>query len=495
MQKPNKILLLGAALFSGLIQSYCLQPAYGQFPQRGTPTTPLETRPATSSKSAPESGAFELTDEPYQIPSLGMSIFLPSGALVDLSRLQGGRTTVEVRPEGAVPEWVLQVQSSISADHDLTLGDAMANIIEQRQQVRLGRDAQGREFSLVRIFDRDEDLVVGEHPAQRVYLDVPTDPESPVTGYTVFHTGPGQFVIVQMDCKTALFPRFRQLYETIVATVSFRDSSELNSDRGAALLAGESLLKTFDNTSIEAVLNEDPVFYRISKPAASGAPEDAEEIGYQRIIMRKGFAGELSRRREREQWNEGDRQAGYVVRSDARALMGGAVVETVSMFFLSEDRDTELWSVRMTVQNGDKPEEWTEVGIRRKDVLTVKTAGDGEEDRRGEWSPLPAAYISRVESYLLPKLVQKLGAPGQFGFYMYESSLGKLTLRRETFEVDPAGRWRVSTLPTENASPSLTLLDHDGAIIRRLMPDGQVMEPETQQRLSEIWRRKGLPLK
>src|SRR5690606_16150315 len=122
--------------------------------------------------------------------------------------------------------WVVQIHNSVSSDHGLTLKVAMDNIISQRQGQFTRRLANGRTESLVRVFGRTEELTIGPYPAERVYVDVPSRQDVPVTGYTLFQTGPGQFVIFQIDCLTSAFPALQTMYETMVATVQFRDPTE-----------------------------------------------------------------------------------------------------------------------------------------------------------------------------------------------------------------------------------------------------------------------------
>ena len=465
------------------------------------PTRPTDQAPAPAGERAPATGTVapgmvptELTSEPYEIPSLGMSVYLPAGSLVDLSRIEGGRTTVVVRPEGDNPRWSIQIQNSISSDTSLTAARSIQAIIEQRQKARRGRDDKGKEFSLVRAFDRSKDLLVADLPVERVYMDVPLDASAPTSGYTLFHVGPGQFVIVQLECAPDIFPRVREIYELMVATTSFRDATELNADRAATVLAGEAFFKGLTNADYDAVLDEEPIFYRLYKPAASGAPSDAEEMGYQRVTMRRGFAGELTPKTPKEKWSEADKQKGIVVRSDARALTEGAVVDTISIFFLSEDRVDELWSITMVIRRGSEREQWTETGVRREDRLSVRTTRTGGEPTSAEWSPLPRGYLSRAETYLLPRLAVTKATPGTFGFYVYESSLGKMSLRRDTFQQDAQGRWSVTSVPQENSRPTTTELDSGGRIITRNLPGQQVMEPIEQARLRRIWADKQLPL-
>lgn len=448
--------------------------------------------PATT--SGPSVAPELITEAPYEIPSLGLSVFLPRDALVDLSRVQGGRTSVMVRPQGAETKWVIQIHNSISSDHSLTLNAAIGNIIAQREAQYTRKDERGRSVSLVRTFGRTDDLMIGPHRSERVYLDVPTRPDVPATGYTLFQTGPGQFVIFQIDCATAAFPALQSLYETMVATVQFRDPTELQADRAAAILGGQALLRGFNSSDLAATLDEKPVYYRLYKPSKSGATGDAEELGYQRIQARAGKAGELDPSKLEGRWTAADRREGYIVRIDARTLALGSVVDSVSIFFLSIDRTSELWSITMQVRKDGQTEQWTETGIRRDKQLTVKTARSGSEPTSADWSPLPDGYISRVEAYLLPRLAVRARTPGIFGFYSYESGLGKMTLRRDTFDQSESGGWTCITQQSENSPPIKSTLDDQGRPTKREMADGGLMEPVEVERLRRIWKDKRLPM-
>lgn len=441
------------------------------------------------------------TDEPYAIPNLGLSVYLPEESVVDLSRLEGGRTTVVVTPQGDEQTFVFQIMQSVSADRSLELAEAVRNIVEQRRTFHTGKDPRGRTVSTVRVFDPDDNLLIGQHPAQRVYLDVPPDVTVPVTGYTVFHTGPGQFVIFQMDCPVSLFPKVRALYELMVASVQFKDPAELGTDRATALLSGQALLQKFNASDYDAALDKGPVYFRLYSPNPSGDSKYDEEIGYQRVQMLSGRAGDLDAARPESRWTEADKQPGYIVRVEARALAAGTVVDSVSHYFLSADRATELWSITMVVRKGSDSEQWIETGIRRENRLTVKTTRSGQEPTDANWSPLPEAYLSRVDSYMLPRLAARAGMTGVFGFYTYDSNLAKMTLRRETFApTSNAGggakgsAFTLTTMPSENSRPTITELDEHGLILRRANPDGQIMEPIDQPTLKKLWAEKKLPL-
>ncbi|MDX2116418.1 MAG: hypothetical protein SFZ24_12480 [Planctomycetota bacterium] len=431
-----------------------------------------------------------LATAPYSIPSLGLELLLPVDSLIDLSRVEGGRTSVVITPQGRDQNYVFQVHNSVSADNSVTIDQALANIIEQRRAMHMGKDQRGRQATLVRVFDSEDDLLIAQLPARRAYLDVPSDPTIAVTGYTLFQTGPGQFVIFQMDCPVGVFPRVRHLYELMVAAAKFRDPTELGAERAAALLAGEAFLKTITAQDLAALCQRPPELLRISRPAPSGDPMDAQELGYQLITIKQGDASELEGR-------TGPAPAaaapGFIVRIEARALAAGTVVDTVSAFYLSADRARELWSITMKVGQGKNARTWVETGIRNEDRLTVKTTSPSEPPTQADWSPLPPSYLSRVETVLLPRLVSRAATPGVFGFYTYDSTLAKITLRRETYDAHDDGSWTVTVLPSENSAPITTQLRADGSLIRRSSPDGQVTEPIDPDRLEKLWKDKDLP--
>lgn len=446
-----------------------------------------------------------LTDEPYSIPNLGLSVYLPEDTLVDLSRIEGGRTNVVITPQGRDRVFVFQIMQSVSVDRDLDLRQALTNMVEHRRSFHSGKDQNNRTISTARAFDLEENLLVGQHPAARVYIDVPIEPDAPVTGYTLFNTGPGQFVIFQMDCHASVFPRVRELYELMVASVQFKDPDDLGSDRAAAILAGKALLERFNSEDFNAVLDSEPAYYRLYVPGATGAASDDTEVGYQRVHLCAGHAGDLDPSRPKSKWTASDQKPGYIARIEARALAADVLIDTVSIFFLSADRTNELWSITMLVRKGSDRERWVETGIRRDNRLTVKTTRTGEAPTNADWSPLPQGYMSRVESYLLPRLICRAGLSGLFGFYIYDSNVAKMTLRRETLTPVSAAQgeppplsnlhaFTLSTLASENSRVTTTDLDAKGHILRRVMPDGSVMEPIDGPRLKRLWADKKLPL-
>lgn len=455
---------------------------------------------APARSEAPAPSRPDLAERPFSIPSLGLSLHLPQDSVIESSRIEGMKTSIIVRPPEAKAAWVMQIHNSASSDTSLTLGAVVDSIIAQHQNRRIARDpASGRNVgSYVRAFDRVNDLHLGEIPAQRVYFDTPSEPSEPVTGYTVMQTGPGRFVIIQLDCPRERFETgIRHLYEMVAASVTARDTTEVNVDRAAAIRAASALLESAAAEDLEACLDEEPVFYRVYRAAPTGSSSDAEELAWQRIHMRLGQLGELNPRKGKEHWSTEEREFGYLVRADARSLMGGALLDSEGVFFLSRDRAQERWTIRNVVRRGEQTQHLTLTVVRRDRRMTVLTDETGQPPKTLEYNLPEQGYVSKVETYLLPRLVALKNMPANLAFYTYDAGLGKVALRRETFALAnaAASTWEQQTRFTEDVTiPVVTSLDPRGRILRQQLSDGQIMEPIEQERLKRLWEGKSLPL-
>ncbi len=447
---------------------------------------------AQATRDAPVSVPELIFDAPYEIPSLGLSVFLPEDALVDLESFLAAQTNVKVIPQGVDRSWILQIRNSISSNTDLTLEDAVANIVEKSKELHTRREGRRTE-TLVRIFDEDDTLLIGGRNAHRVYMDIPSKPDVPTTGFTLFQNGPGQFVIFQFDCIGTSFPAMRQMYETIVASVQFRDGEEMKAERAQALLAGQNLIREFGASSLEDIFDNETRFFRIYRPAPGGAPSDAQELGYERVNLRKGFAGEVDGK-DQSGWKAGDRATGMIAEIVGRRLAEGMIVDSIATFFLSDDRSRELWSIRMSIRRGNDEDTWIETGYRVDDNLVVNTAQDGQEPTQSQWSPLPSGYASRVMLYALPRIIVPNELAGVYGYYAYESQLGKLSLRRDVYKAEGPDVWSIVTQVTEDSPETGTLVNLRGGIIRRELPGNIISEPVDRDRLRRLWRDKNLPV-
>src|SRR5690606_20677331 len=202
-------------------------------------------------------------------------------------------------------------------------------------------DALGRSPLVVAGRMEPDQLTIGEQGAGRFYCETPLIRPNIVTGYTVFRQSAGTFIIFQLDCVSEVFPKAKQTYETIVASATFENSEAARVERATAILSGKAFLASISNEDIEAVLLDEPVYQRLYKPAPTGLPSDAEELGWQRMQIRIGQRGELDPRKPKNQWTSADREFGYLVKTEGQIFNQGMEFEIQAVYFLDRERINE----------------------------------------------------------------------------------------------------------------------------------------------------------
>ncbi|MEQ8850717.1 MAG: hypothetical protein RIB32_02930 [Phycisphaerales bacterium] len=444
---------------------------------------------ASDAQVSPVPRTAELETHPFEIPGLGLTVHLPVESTVDVTRIAGGASEVIVQGANPIQDrWSIKIRNSVTTDVSLTPTSIIDEIVRQRQEKwRAGKKGEDANFTLVRVFDRLNNLEIDGHSGSRVYLDVPSDPKIETVGFTVLQTGRGQFLIFEMhalppDVKTAI-----ETYEVVVATARFRDPSELNAERFAAIETAQAFLSRLNSSDLQAALGDEPTFFRLYRPAPSGVGADETEVAYQRVQMRMGQRGDLDPDKPRSAWRKVDREEGFIVRVDARLMHDGGVYDSRAIFFLSTDRESEVWSIENVAKKGDRVDYSTQTLVRDSNGLTVTMVQPGEPPEEKKWRSLPRGYLSRVELYLLPRLITDQKIPGIYGFYTYDPHLNKLTLRREEFTRESRDRWVQSSTVTVNTSPLETVLDGAGRIVRKNMGGDLIMEPTSREALKRLW--------
>ena len=457
--------------------------------------------PPAPGQGADPAPAKSLTDitvaEPLIIDALGITVLLPDKALANVESIPGGKTTAVITPPTAGirgADWVVQVTNERTENLELTIDAILDEFAKQRTDK--ARSVGNR----IRVFDRmneADNLIVAGEPAGRFYCELTADKgDTLVTGYTVFSTGPGEFIIVQLDCMGANFDRARVVYETIAASATFEDPYAAAEERSIALRAGAEFLDSLTLDDLKAASLDEPVFLRYYQSAPTGKSSDATEIAFQKIQIRDGQSGELDQTRSRADWAAADREFGFLVQIDARALQGSTTIDTRAVHFLSRDRRNESWSITNTIRQGKNTVSVIQTMIRQGRRLTIKTIREGMPDEQRDW-PLPEkGYISAVERYMLPRLIAHKMPEGSptaldFAFYSYDAKSGKVTMRRDAFSNIGIDGWRYTSQPERTEPEIQTTLDLDGNIVRRLLPNDIIVEPMAPERLSAIWREKG----
>jgi hypothetical protein len=461
--------------------------------------TGQSARPAANPQQ-PGEQTLVTVSEPLSISALGLDLLLPEGAVADIDTISGGRARAAITPADST--WVLQVFNAVSSNDNLTIDEILDGFERQRRgAVDMVNPGTGRRVQM-RVFDRKgpDELIVADNRAGRFYCSFPEVVNELVTGYTVFRTKPGRFIVMQLDAKPEHFERARIVYETIVASAEFEDPAEASAEQGAALLAGEAFLARQTPETMEAALVEWPAFHRLFRPAPGGADADAEEIAFQKIDVRLGQLGELNGGSDRTRWTAAQREFGYVMQVDARALDGSRTFDSKALYFLSRDRTREFWSITNQISQGDQTFTTVTTVVRRGSRLTVQTKPDGapEAVRDFDLKERLKFYLSPIEKQLLSRLVAQQTEPGQkvsldLGFVHYDAQRESLHIRRDQFsnlELDRG--WTYISTPAKNAEEVTSTLRRDGTLIRRELAGGVIIERTEQARLIELWRQKGL---
>ncbi|MCA9292778.1 MAG: hypothetical protein KDA20_03070 [Phycisphaerales bacterium] len=435
--------------------------------------------------------------QPLIIDALGVTVLVPEGATANVTSQPGGKTTAVISAPGALrgSNWVVQVTNERTGDLALSLDGVLDEFAKQRTaQAR----AANKQF---RIFDRlneSANLKIAGRAAARFYCELsPGEGDALMTGYTIFSPKAGEFVIMQLDCLSSKFETSRVLYETIAASTKFEDPLAVAEGRAMALMAGAEFLSTITAEDMKSLLSEEPLYLRYYIPSRTGKAGDDNEVAFQKIQIRDGQAGELDFTRGRENWSAADREYGFLVQVDARAMQASTTIDTRAIHFLSRDRAYEAWSITNTLRDSKRSTSVQQTMIRRDRAMTVKTLREGTPAEVRDWTLPDKGYISEVERYMLPQLValknpQSSPARLDFAFFSYDSKNDKLTIRRDEFTNIDIDGWRYTSQPERSEAEIQTILDVTGNLVRRTLDSGIVIEPVTQDRLRRIWKEKGL---
>jgi len=241
-------------------------------------------------------------------------------------------------------------------------------------------------------------------------------------------------------------------------------------------------------------------WFRLSKPGKNGEA-DAQEVAYRHVRAWKGSRGEIDPSRSRDKWATEDKQAGYLVRIDARYLEGDKVIDSIGTYFMTPDRREEAWLLQMVIKDPSqrKPATWREVGARAGSSMNVVT--DGSQESKAAQPQVPdRGYIAQVEAFLLPQLLlhgKGADRAGDYGFYSYQSEFGKVQVRRDIVSAIQGGPgpWQIRTQMNEDRPPQLSLYSDRGDLLKTTLPDDRgVWSATTLEKLGQIWKAKGLPM-
>ncbi len=495
--------------------------AFAQAPAKpkNAPAKSKQTAPTERAKPREDAPVqdVELAGDLFRLENVGLSIHLPVGALAQKSRA-GEQVTAQITPAPGQPQWLLNIQTPQSTK-GATTRQVAEEVLEQiRGQfgvVQTDQDRSGKDVTKV---VRTDAVVIegvkpvplkpngltGEGTPHRFYVKTPagSGKGSIVRGYTVFALDAKRFVVFDLSAPEPEFARVRAIYERVIDGATFDDPAIISANRGSAIGASSKLLATLTPSDYDAALaNLKDRWYRLYKPAASGAEQDATELGYFHVRAWKGARGEVDAARDPSKWDASEREQGYFVRIEARQMQGEAMIDSIGTYFMGLDRKNEVWVLQVASRDSRSKrvqQTFTETAARSGPSLSVTLSGSSDAKSLQPVVP-DSGYLNQVEMFLLPQLLaRKQGeARGkELGFYTYQSEFGTVRYRRDALSADDsgAGAIRIVTRVNEDREPFTSIYDTKGDLVKTTMADGSLRVPIDLPRLLDLWKSKGLPV-
>jgi len=471
------------------------QSGAGANTQNGTRAQPRQTAPSQVGQPSGPSGV-KLQTAPTRVDALELSFFLPEGAVAETTSY-GANASVGIElPQGL---GLLIVQGRRSTDADLTVAGLVDSTIQQFESLGsfVRETPGGRVFERTRLEKRESVRLAGL-VGERFYMRLPATDIKPeeLLGVTVFRTEPGRFIIVELRAPSGRAEESRQMYEIVVATMDVVDRDALSARRGAALERTRSVLTSLTPEEINTLATSQAERWeRLFTPARSGDDMDASEHGYRRVLVSKGFRGEVSGKPERN-WRDAERTPGLIVRLDAMALETDLRIDTRAVYFVSEDLREEAWTVRMALRQGQVITESSVTGARSGTSMTVQL----EQNNMAPTVTRPMiqgeGYVPQAITHLMSTLLARRAVPGEFASYAYNPGTNTISMRWDTVEqpADRPGLWIVRSRPDDNTPATSHVFNAQGRLMRSELHNGRLWEPIERDRLISLWRRKGLPL-
>jgi len=466
-------LFFGFFLIAGIQQSL--------YAQSSSSTDAKPINPVASSS------AVILESEPFRIDALDLNIFLPKGSITQTTSFSSNSTMGIGFPDQI---GVMMIKEQKTTDQDLTIVQVAENIIGQL--TKFSRSKTGE------VISRNRNIEINDWIGDRFYVRIPGTGGKPdvVRGMTIFQVQPRRFIIFDLTTTFNDFERSRELYETSVGSIDLGNPTEADVRRAAAI---KSMLAFLDLRSVEdyqaAMTGKKERWERLYDPASTGDEMDATEYGYRKIKSWGGFKGELSDK-PRRSWNDDDRSLGYFVQIDAMAIEDDFRVDTRATFYMAEDTKEESWTIKMSLRSADYQQTSTVTGARSNTSMVILL--DQSDAPPTKTNPViqGEGYLSQAQSYLISTMLAHHAEPGEYASYVYNSSVGTITLRTDEVEKpeETPDLITVTTKTSKDSPPTVTYYDKDGEMLRVRLANGRIWEPIELERLINLWQKKGLPL-
>lgn len=321
----------------------------------------------------------------------------------------------------------------------------------------------------------------------------------PIQGFAVYPIDSDKYVILVLQTNTDHVGQATLAFEELLATVEPATGHDASEELNDALAKGTAFARDLTAEDIEQAIRQvGDRFDRLYRADPGGSNARATERGYRQIRAYVGRRGDITGKPEGT-WSNAQFEPGFVVELSARFLGedpdtgARSVTDSVSAFYLSEDRRSEAWSTRMRTETGNETSTWSMTGSRVGDKLSIRVVPNSGVGRSITPQMRLGAYLSQVESFLLPFLLQADGEPGDFAFRSYQPNLEQVTLRGHSFRTLDSGGWIIETSNADGRIQT-TQLSPTADFVRTVLADGLVWDPSTVSEVYDLWRRKRLPL-
>lgn len=329
-----------------------------------------------------------------------------------------------------------------------------------------------------------------------------------VQGYYLLQSAPAEFVVVSALLAEEDFATVAPLLERSLQTAELLGEAELAATRRARVEHAEAFLQLLDEESLRSALDRagagnetpQPRWYRLGRTLTDGTEQ---EVGYMTILAIEGPQGAANPGRDPAKWDATERESGLLVRIQVRTLLdekGTQVADTDGRYWVRWDRQREFWTSRTTQRAGKRAHTTTQLGVREaptsgspRPTLEIADSSNPAVDAKPRRLKVPdSAYLSLAEALVLPRLLARVGDPGDYSFNWFDPRSDRPTQRRDQLRRTEAGLELLSS-STPEAPPTRQRLGKRGELLRLDADDGGFTQAIEPLDLVKLWRQKGLP--
>jgi hypothetical protein len=353
------------------------------------------------------------------------------------------------------------------------------------------------------------EFALGDVPAAVVYATIrEADGLSAVQGYYLLQIAPAEFIVISALLAEEDFAAVAPLLERSLQTAHVLGDAEVAEVRRARVERADAFLRMLDEESLRSALDRSesatgapqPRWFRLGRALPDGTEQ---EVGYMTVLAIEAPQGAANPDRDPAKWDALEREPGLLVRIRVRTLLdekGTQVADTDGRYWVRWDRQREFWTSRSTQRAGKRTRTTTQLGVREaptpgapRPALEIADSSVAAVDAKPRRLKVPdAAYLSLAEALVLPRLLARIGDPGDYAFNWFDPRSDRPTQRRDQMERTETGFVLLSS-STPEAPPTRQVLGKRGELLRLDADDGGFTQAIEPLDLVRLWSQKGLP--